>query len=82
MNGPKNIIVVGGSAAGPAAAAKAKRINPDSDVKMFEAGNYISVGTCEMPYVLSGEIENYKDILLFDPATFKKKKGLKFLHGI
>ncbi len=87
MNGPKNIIVVGGSAAGPAAAAKAKRINPDSDVKMFEAGDYISVGTCEMPYVLSGEIENYKDILLFEPATFNKEKGVEvftrhFVEGI
>ncbi len=66
MNRPKNIIVIGGSAAGPAAAAKAKRVSPDSDVKMFEAGNFITTGTCEMPYVLSGEIDSYKNILLFD----------------
>lgn len=77
MSRPKNIIVIGGSAAGPAAAAKAKRISPGSDVKMFEAGDYISVGTCEMPYVLSGDIENYKNILLFDTVTFKKEKGVE-----
>ena len=77
MNRPKNIIVIGGSAAGPAAAAKAKRVSPDSDVKMFEAGNFITTGTCEMPYVLSGEIDSYKNILLFDPVTFKKEKGVE-----
>ena len=77
MNRPKNIIVIGGSAAGPAAAAKAKRVSPDSDVKMFEAGNFITTGTCEMPYVLSGEIDSYKNILLFDPATFRKEKGVE-----
>ena len=77
MNRPKNIIVVGGSAAGPAAAAKAKRVSPASNVKMFEAGDFITTGTCEMPYVLSGDIESYKDLLLFDPSGFKKEKGVE-----
>jgi NADPH-dependent 2,4-dienoyl-CoA reductase/sulfur reductase-like enzyme len=77
MNRPKNIIVIGGSAAGPAAAAKAKRVSPGSNVKMFEAGDFITTGTCEMPYVLSGDIENYKDLLLFDPSGFKKEKGVE-----
>src|SRR3972149_2310105 len=77
MNRPKNIIVIGGNAAGPAAAAKAKRISPDSNVKMFEAGDFISTGTCEIPYVLSGEIDSYKNILVFDPPDFKKEKGVE-----
>ena len=81
MNRPKNIIVVGGSAAGPAAAAKAKRVSPGSNVKMFEAGEYISTGTCEMPYVLSNEIKSYKDIVLFDSSTFKKEKGIEVFIG-
>ena len=45
---PGKIIIVGGNAAGPAAAAKAKRVNPDAEVILFEAGNYISTGTCEI----------------------------------
>lgn len=76
MTRPKKIIVIGGTAAGPAAAAKAKRVNPDANVMMFEAGGYISSGTCEIPYVLSGEIKNYKDLLLYDPASFREKKGV------
>ncbi len=74
---PKRIIVVGGNAAGPAAAARAKRVNPNADVIMFEAGNFISTGTCEMPYVLSGEIKDYNEIVFFSPESFFRKKGVK-----
>ena len=73
---PKEIIVIGGNAAGPAAAAKAKRTNPDAHVTMFETGEYISTGTCEIPYVLSGEIKSYKDLLYFDSKSFREKKGV------
>lgn len=73
----KNIIVVGGNAAGPAAAAKAKRTAPESNVILFEAGNFISTGTCELPYVLSGEIKNFEEIVFYNPESFEKEKGVK-----
>ena len=59
----KRIVVVGANAAGPAAAAKAKRVNPNAKVTLFEASGFISTGTCEIPYVLSGEIDSYEDIV-------------------
>jgi len=36
---------MGGSAAGPSAAARAKRINPELEVTMFEQGRFISYGS-------------------------------------
>jgi NADPH-dependent 2,4-dienoyl-CoA reductase/sulfur reductase-like enzyme len=72
----KNIIVVGGNAAGPAAAAKAKRSDPSANVILFEASEFISTGTCEMPYVLSGEIQDYKKIIFYDKERFKSEKGV------
>lgn len=75
----KNIIVIGGNAAGPAAAAKAKRTAPEADVLMIEAGDFISTGTCELPYLLSGEIKNYEDIVFFNADSFEKEKGVKVL---
>lgn len=74
---PRNIIIVGGNAAGPAAAAKAKRISPDSNVIMFEAGEFISTGTCELPYVLSNEIKDWEEIVFYNQETFEKEKGVK-----
>ncbi|MBU2444588.1 MAG: FAD-dependent oxidoreductase [Bacteroidetes bacterium] len=73
----RKIIVVGGSAAGPAAAAKAKRVNPNHEVILYEASEYISVGTCEIPYVLSRKIENYENILFFSPESFEAEKKVK-----
>ncbi len=77
INNINNIIVVGGNAAGPSAAAKAKRVNPNVRVMMFEASNFISTGTCEIPYVLSGKIKDYKKIIFFDEKSFFQKKGVK-----
>jgi NADPH-dependent 2,4-dienoyl-CoA reductase/sulfur reductase-like enzyme len=71
------IIVVGGNAAGPAAAARAKRYNPNAEVLLFEASEFISTGTCEIPYVLSGEINDYRKIVFFSPSSFQKEKGVK-----
>ncbi len=79
MKLPGKIVVVGGNAAGPAAAAKAKRISPNSVILMLEAGNFISTGTCEMPYVLSGKIKDYEDVIFFSPESFFNKKGVKVL---
>ncbi|MCX6174269.1 MAG: FAD-dependent oxidoreductase [Ignavibacteriales bacterium] len=79
LNVQKNIIVIGGNAAGPAAAAKAKRTADDANVMMIEAGEFISTGTCELPYVLSGDIKNYEDIVFFNADSFEKEKGVKVL---
>ncbi len=79
MIAPEKIIIVGGNAAGPAAAAKAKRVKPQAEVLMFEAGDFISTGTCEIPYILSGEISNYEDVVYFSAEKFKREKGVEVL---
>jgi NADPH-dependent 2,4-dienoyl-CoA reductase/sulfur reductase-like enzyme len=38
----KKLLVVGGGAGGPSAAAKAKRLNPDLEVIIFQAGEHVS----------------------------------------
>lgn len=77
QNPQKNIIVIGGNAAGPAAAAKAKRVDPKANVVMFEAGDFISTGTCELPYVLSYVITDYEKIVFYTPEKFEQQKGAK-----
>jgi NADPH-dependent 2,4-dienoyl-CoA reductase/sulfur reductase-like enzyme len=39
------LIVVGGGAGGPSAAAKAKRLDPDLGVTILEAGEHVSFST-------------------------------------
>ena len=73
----KNILIVGGNAAGPAAAAKAKRTDKNANVILIEASPFISTGTCEMPFILGGKIDNYKKVVFFDEQSFYEKKGVK-----
>ncbi len=73
----KNIIVVGGNAAGPAAAAKAKRTDKNANVILIEASPFISTGTCEMPFIISGKIDDYKKVVFFNEKSFYEKKGVK-----
>lgn len=77
----KRIVVIGGVAAGPSAASKAKRINPDADVVLYEAGSYISYGVCEIPYLLSGEVANPDSMVIYSPEKLRKEKGVSaFIH--
>jgi hypothetical protein len=45
MSKKEKLLIIGGSAAGPSAAARAKRANPDLEVTMFEQGRFISYGS-------------------------------------
>jgi NADPH-dependent 2,4-dienoyl-CoA reductase/sulfur reductase-like enzyme len=80
----KNILIIGGVAAGPAAAAKAKRINPNLNITLFEQGEFISYGTCSMPYYVGDVIPDYRSIISFTPEEFEKEKGctVKTFHRI
>ena len=41
----KKLVVVGGGAGGPSAAAKAKRLDSDLEVTILEAGEHVSSAT-------------------------------------
>lgn len=69
------IAVIGGVASGPAAAAEAKRVSPESDVVLFERGRHISYGACEMPYFIAGEIEEKDKLVILTPDQFEETRG-------
>ncbi|MBW1615956.1 MAG: FAD-dependent oxidoreductase [Deltaproteobacteria bacterium] len=67
----KKIIVIGGSAAGPKAAAKAKRVNRRADVKLFQKEPELSMATCGYPYYVGGAFDD-RDMLIATPAGVKR----------
>jgi len=71
------IVVIGGVAAGPSAAAKAKRINPEADVTLIEKGEHLSYGICEVPYYVAGIIHDIDQLTPLDPASFERTRGVK-----
>ncbi len=56
-------MVIGGVAAGTSAASKAKRIDPEADVKIIQEESVVSYGACGIPFVIEGIINNFEELI-------------------
>ncbi len=72
-------LVVGGGAAGMAAASKAKRVNPQIEVTVVEAGPFVSYAECGMPYYLGGMFDDYTKLLHYPVSEFTEKRKIKVI---
>lgn len=84
----KKILIIGGVAAGPKTAARARRLDPEAQITILEKGKYISFAGCGMPYYLSGQIHDFDHLystaygVKRDPAFFKAERGVDVLTGM
>jgi NADPH-dependent 2,4-dienoyl-CoA reductase/sulfur reductase-like enzyme len=69
----KKILVIGGVAAGTSAASKAKRIDPDADVKIIQDERVVSYGACGIPYVIEGIVGDFQELIERSADIFKKE---------
>jgi len=86
MADPLRIVVVGGVAAGPKAAARARRLDPSADITLVEKDKILSYAGCGLPYYISGMVKERNDLMatpigvLRDPEFFAKVKDIKVLN--
>ena len=66
----KRLLVVGGVAAGPKAASKAKRCDPEMEVVIYQEEEEFSYAGCGLPYYVSGVIGKRKDLVSRTPEQF------------
>src|SRR3989475_6939844 len=72
----EQILIIGGNAAGLAAASQAKRIDPRLNVTVLEKGPHISYSTCGIPYYLA-KMVSAADLIAYTPESFEKERGIK-----
>jgi NADPH-dependent 2,4-dienoyl-CoA reductase/sulfur reductase-like enzyme/rhodanese-related sulfurtransferase len=81
------IVVIGASAAGLKAAARARRLLPQADIVVFDAREFISYGACGLPFYLSGDLDNLDRLretqwqAIRDAEFFARVKGLDVRCG-
>ncbi len=73
----EKIIVIGGVAAGATAAAKLRRLSPDAEIVMLEAGSDISFANCGLPYYIGGDIKSRSKLILQSPESFNEQYGVE-----
>ena len=76
----KRLIVIGGCAAGMSAASKARRLNPDLEIVVYEKTGFVSYASCGLPYYVSGLVEDHNKLVVRTPAQFAKQDIEVHLH--
>jgi NADPH-dependent 2,4-dienoyl-CoA reductase/sulfur reductase-like enzyme/rhodanese-related sulfurtransferase len=77
---PNKLIVIGGVAAGPKAASKAMRCDPDLDVVIYQEEREISYSGCALPYYIGGAIQERGKLLVRSADQFLAD-GIQILKG-
>lgn len=73
----EQLLVIGGVAAGLAAAMQARRAAPGLSITVLERSGDISYGACGIPYVISGLIPSLAELAIHAPAFFEEKHSIK-----
>ena len=72
----KRILIVGGVAGGAGTAARARRLDEDAEIIMFERGPHVSFSNCALPYHLSGVVKDCDDLVLMCPSKFAEQYNI------
>lgn len=72
--------IIGGVAAGMSAAAKARRVNPQLDIKVFTDNSYISYSSCGLPYYIGDIIKNHDSLIARTVEDFARQ-GTQVITG-
>ncbi len=78
----KRIVVIGGTAAGPKAASRAKRCDPKAEITLLQKTPELSMASCGYPYYVAGDFKERDKLLctpvgvVRDPAFFAGAKGV------
>ncbi len=67
------LVIIGGVAGGATAAARARRLNENAEIVMFERGPYISFANCGLPYHIGGVIKKRDNLILSTAEMFSKR---------
>jgi len=70
---PESIVIVGGVAGGASFAARARRLDENATITMFERGPHISFANCGLPYFIDGEIPERASLLVETAEHFTRR---------
>ena len=75
---PDRLVVIGGDAAGMAAASQARRRRTPQELQIiaFERGHHTSYSACGIPYFVSHVVEDLDDLVVRKPEEFRSRQSI------
>ncbi|WP_069807378.1 FAD-dependent oxidoreductase [Vulcanisaeta thermophila] len=70
----RRIVIIGAGAAGASAAARARRLDPEAEIVMFDKGPFISHAPCGIPYYVGGVVKEAADLAIYSPEEFARER--------
>ncbi|MBC2715707.1 MAG: FAD-dependent oxidoreductase [Desulfobacteraceae bacterium] len=67
------LLIIGGVAGGATATARARRLNENAEIILFERGEYISFANCGLPYYIGEVIKERDSLLVTTVNDFKSR---------
>ncbi|WP_430868011.1 FAD-dependent oxidoreductase [Demequina aurantiaca] len=75
------LIVVGGVAAGASVAARARRLDEQAEIVVFERGHHVSFANCGLPYHVGEVIADRSRLLLQTPESLRESLNIDVRIG-
>lgn len=67
------VVIVGGGAGGISTASNIRKLDKDIEITVLTRDNKVAYSPCAIPYVLSGTIKSFDDIIMRTPEDYKQK---------
>ncbi len=79
----QRVVIIGAVALGPKVACRLKRLEPEAEVVMVDQDEHISYGGCGIPYFISGDVSEVRELMstsfhmVRSPKFFQDAKGVE-----
>jgi len=70
----RRVIIIGANAAGVEAASAARKKDRSAEITLVNSEKTAGYSRCGLPFVIGGQIQNFKDLIVYPPAYFQMLK--------
>lgn len=77
----KKVVIIGGGAAGPKAAAKLSRLDKNIEIELYTQEEMVSYSACGLPFYIEGLITDINSLVIRTPEEFQKQGVKVYLNS-
>ncbi len=67
------IVIIGGGAGGLTTASNIRKYDEEAEITVITRDEHVAYSPCAIPYVLSGEVNCFEDIIMHEPEDYLEK---------